>query len=369
MSSLEDPATQRSVIIHPLETLSEACEAVDGLRVPEASVQNGVPCPAPKDLLAEHNLYINRNQTVFIAEEEEHIVKFLTNLYDLGYGFSRADMTAVASEYAIFLRRRESDDHLKKSWIVSFMKRWPELIKINRKCAVSLSTILTNFYDGLGRVMSFHNFDVKPHLIFSVTDIEIRQDDVEGEDQVLTTVLACGSADGKFVPPFFVFPGKQMTLDLMAGALPGSSGIVSDTGLVNAEVFIQFLNEHLLNNIPAEEQGNPVLVHVNAVKFSSVALMELAKSQNIYLVFPPYEVSNALMPVDVGCIEPFQNLYTQECESYLQENSNDIGIDNVCEIVCKVYDKALTAKNITEGFKKAGLFPCNKNMLLMDINS
>ena len=97
--------------------------------------------------------------------------------------------------------------------------------------------------------------------------------------------------------------------------------------------------------------------------------MELANSQKIYFVFLPYEVSNALMPVDVGCIEPFQNLYTQECESYIQENSNDIGIDNVCEIVCKVYDKELTAKNIKEGFRKAGLFPCNKHMLLMDINS
>ena len=354
---------------YPAQSLIDAYDAVKKgiLTVTEASRHYGIPCQTIRGRVINKGSFGSGAVPVFTHEEEKNFVDFLTNLYNLGYGFLRTDMLAVASEYAVYLGKRTSDNPFRIQWMFNVIKRWPELAAIGKKCTLSLSYVLTRFFDNLNRVMVENSFDTKPHLVFSVTDIEIRQDDTgQDEDHVLATVLACGSADGQLVPPFFVFPGRQMTVDLMKGALPGSSGVASDDGLVNAEVFIQFLNEHLLNSLAEEEQGKPVLVHVNGVKFSSVGLMELAKSQNIFLIFPPYEISNALMPVDVGCIEPFQALYTKECEKYIEETSSDVAISNVCEVVCKVYEKALTKSNITEGFRKAGLFPCNRHMLILN---
>ena len=302
----------------------------------------------------------------FTEKEEKNVVDFLMTLYNLGYGFTKLDMAAVTTEYAVYLRKRTRTQPIVMHWLADMIKKWPKLQLVSKKCKLTLTGILSKFFDNLESVMRKNSFDTTSERVFSVTDVEIRQDDAESdEEKILTTVIACGSAAGLSIPPFFVFPGEEMTAGLMNDALPGSSGVVTDDGLVNAEVFIQFLNEHLLKNIPEADIGKPILIHVNAVKFCSVGLVELAKKHNVTLIFPPAEITNALMPLDVGCIEPFQAEYTQECEKHIQETMTDITKNNVCGIVGKIYPKALTSNNIKEGFRKAGLFPCNRHMLIL----
>ena len=302
----------------------------------------------------------------FTELEEKNVVDFLILLYNLGYGFTKLDMARIATEYAVYLRKRTRTQPIVMHWVIEMISKWPELQLVRKKCKLNLTGILTKFFNNLENVMKRCLFDERPELVFSVTDIEIRQDDTEsGEEKILTTVIACGSAAGLPVPPFFVFPGQKVTPDLMNEALPGSSGVVSDDGLVNAEVFIQFLNDHLLKNIPEEDIGKPILIHINAIKFCSVGLLDLAKKHNVTLIFPPMEIPNALMPLDVGCIVPFQTEYIRECKKHIQETMTDITINNVCGIVGKIYPRALTSKNIKEGFRKAGLFPCNRDMLIV----
>ena len=302
----------------------------------------------------------------FTELEEKNVVDFLILLYNLGYGFTKLDMARIATEYAVYLRKRTRTQPIVMHWVIEMISKWPELQLVRKKCKLNLTGILTKFFNNLENVMKRCSFDERPELVFSVTDIEIRQDDSEsGEEKILTTVIACGSAAGLPVPPFFVFPGQKVTPDLMNEALPGSSGVVSDDGLVNAEVFIQFLNDHLLKNIPEEDIGKPILIHINAIKFCSVGLLDLAKKHNVTLIFPPMEIPNALMPLDVGCIVPFQTEYIRECKKHIQETMTDITINNVCGIVGKIYPRALTSKNIKEGFRKAGLFPCNRDMLIV----
>lgn len=302
----------------------------------------------------------------FTEQEEKNVVQFFTTLYNLGYGFTKIDMASLVTEYAVYLKKRTRTQPVVMHWVTDLSKKYPELNIVSRKCKMALTAILSKFFDDLEKIMTEYSLNSTPHLVFSVTDIEIQQDDtLSGEDKILTTVIACGSAAGHSIPPFFVFPGKEMTVDLMGGALPGSSGVVSEDGLVNAEVFIQFLNEHLLRNVLEKDNEKPVLIHVNGVKFCSVGLMELAKHRNVMLIFPPAEISNALMPLDVGCIESFQAEYTKECEKHIQETMTDITKANVCGIVSKVYPKAISSSNIREGFQKAGLFPCDRHMLIL----
>lgn len=65
------------------------------------------------------------------------------------------------------------------------------------------------------------------------------------------TLIGCGNALGQQVPPFFVFPGKQMVDSLLDGASPGAVGVMSDSGWSNSEVFEPYMKTH--DEIPARQ--------------------------------------------------------------------------------------------------------------------
>ena len=330
----------------------------------------------PVEIL-EHRLNerVSFNSTVVLAgkrpifnqQQEKNLAEYLVTMYSLGHGLTRADIADIASQYAVFLGRREKECPFDLTWVTKFVKKWPELKgKLHGTCRLPLSQIFTKFFDDLEKVVHMANFPEKSHLIFSVSDIEIREDGTNsGEEKMLATVLACGSADGVSLPPFFIYPEKRTTENCMKGALPGSRGVVSDDGCVNAQVFSHFLEKHLLSRISTEDREKPVLVHVNGFKFCSVGLKEWANSQNLILFFPPADIGRNMMPIDVGCIDSFQELYSLECERFIQETSKDVQVNNICEIVSKVFWKAFSSYHIREGYRKTGLFPCNRHMIVL----
>ena len=294
-------------------------------------------------------------------QEERNLIDFLMNLYNLGYGFTRLDLAAIGTEYAVYLGKRDRSNPVGISWIRKIFDRWTEAKQIDRINKKPLPSLFTYYFDQLEKVMLEHQFDKTPNLIIGITFIEIRQGDTDSsEEQILATVIASASASGQCIPPFFVFPGEKMTVDFMKGALAGSSGVVSADGRMTTEVLIQFLTEHVMRNVPDYKEGQSVLVHVNGAKYCSVGIMELASSLNMLLFFPPAKATGVLQPLDLGCVEPFKELYTAECENHMIQTSTNIAVDNVCALVCKVYQKAFSPSHIANGFSQAGLYPCDR---------
>lgn len=294
-------------------------------------------------------------------QEEKNLIDFLMNLFNLGYGFTRLDLAGVTTEYAVYLGKRERDNPVGISWIRKTFDRWTEAKQIDRINKKPLPSLFTYYFDHLEKIMLEHQYDKTPNLIIGITFIEIRQGDTDSsEEQILATVIASATASGQCLPPFFVFPGDKMTVDFMKGALPGSSGVVSNDGRMNTEVFLQYLTEHVLRNVPDYTEGRSVLIHVNGAKYCSVGIMELARSLNMILFFPPAKATGVLQPLDLGCVEPFKELYTAECETHMIQTSSNISVDNVCALVCKVYQKAFSPTHIAEGFSQAGLYPCDR---------
>ena len=75
----------------------------------------------------------------------------------------------------------------------------------------------------------------------------------------------------------------------------------------------------------------------------------------------PAHTSHILQPLDVGCYGPFQRIYNNECHKTMYTNSSVITRYNVCEIACKVYPKAFSPTNLQSAYKKAGVFPLDRN--------
>ena len=120
----------------------------------------------------------------------------------------------------------------------------------------------------------------------------------------------CGNTSGYAVPPHFVFKGKIMMDDFMNGAKPGAVGTVSETGWSNTK---QYLSTHLLNFI-AGRNDDPVVLLLDGYKSHvAVDIIEWTQERNIILHILPAHKSHILQPLDVGCYEPLQRIYDNEC--------------------------------------------------------
>ena len=62
-----------------------------------------------------------------------------------------------------------------------------------------------------------------------------------GEKGKTHTILACVSASGFVLPPFLIYPRQRVTENLKGGAIAGTVFHRSDSGWVNAELFLAWL--------------------------------------------------------------------------------------------------------------------------------
>ena len=60
--------------------------------------------------------------------EEAKLVAHIKELAALGYCYTRAEIIAIASDFAVQLgKRRKHEKHFSLQWFYSFKSRWPEL--------------------------------------------------------------------------------------------------------------------------------------------------------------------------------------------------------------------------------------------------
>lgn len=59
--------------------------------------------------------------------------------------------------------------------------------------------------------------------------------------RVLTTVICCCSVTGQYVPTFFIFKRKRLNPRFLDGAPPGSEATTTDSGWINSQKFVDWL--------------------------------------------------------------------------------------------------------------------------------
>ncbi|XP_052275610.1 fumarate hydratase, mitochondrial-like [Dreissena polymorpha] len=318
----------------------------------------------------------------FTQEEEAHFTDHLKLMASCGYGYSRSEVVNMASEYAIFLRKRDKEHPLTLKWFRLFMQRWPELqllkprgLEVQRAKATNTESVST-YYAELGYILDKYNLKHKPERIYIVDEkglstshkqpLEVpscqsQQQAVTSASTNLVTIIGCGNAIGKSVPPFFVFPGKRMKSQLLDGGVDGVDGTVTESGLSNSAVYKRYLEQHLLKYLPERCLDNPVLILYDGHKSQvNLGLIDWAKSQNIILFVLPAHTSHVLHPFDVGCFGPFERIYSSVCHKFMHDNcGQSITRINVCALGSKAYSQSLSSKNLQASFCKTGLYPYN----------
>lgn len=377
--------------IYSPSAMTSAYQAVRemGMPVKTAARQYGVPQTTLRDRVLgriDPETTSSGPQALFSQHEEAVFVEHIKSMAKLGYGYSRGELIDQASNYAVFVGKRDQGHPLSDRWYRGFMDRWPELKLVKprslvqyRAQATSEETVSAYFTDLKLALLKDSLMD-KPELIYNVDEKGIQTEHsppyivcsenstpaITSSRTAITTILGCCNAIGTQIPPYFVFKGKRMRSELLEGASPGTQGTVTESGWSNSTVFLEYLENHFLKYVQRPSPDQPILLIFDGHKSHvSLPVIDWAKIHNVSLFCLPAHTSHVLQPLDVGCFGPMQHIYNSKCHKFLRENpASKITRYNVCSLACHAYNSALSVVNIRSAFKRTGIYPFNPDAIL-----
>ncbi|XP_046565965.1 uncharacterized protein LOC124274649, partial [Haliotis rubra] len=196
--------------------------------------------------------------------EESRLVEHLKFMSSVGYGYTRLEVTTLASQYAVQLGKRNRDDPFSLLWYYEFMKRWPSL-KLDKPHPLEVFRAKATSQEAVSK------YFVKLRAV--------------PEKSSTTTLIGCGKALGQQIPPYFVLKGQRLRLDILSGCTPGTNATTSDSGWSTMEICSTYLNDHFLKYAQRSDLSQPILLLYDGYcSHVSLPIIDWAISQNIFLM-------------------------------------------------------------------------------------
>lgn len=176
------------------------------------------------------------------------------------------------------------------------------------------------------------------------------------------TAVCCANALGSYIPPAFIFPRKNMKIDLMDNAPTGAVGFAQEKGWMSGEVFLKWMAHFVKFAKPTKENKALLLLDGHSSHKNFDVLTYAKENGIIVMCFPPH-CTHRLQPLDVSFYGPLNIFYNQELNTWLKSHpGRTVTHQQVAGIFKEAYLRAATVKNIQSGFKSSGIFPLNENI-------
>lgn len=321
---------------------------------------------------------------VFDDEEEELLVAYIVKCSNHYYGLSITELRRLAYEFAVKIKKVFPESWVETqmagyAWYYAFMKRHtelsirtPEQTSLNRVKAFCKENVDT-FFGHLKSVISptpfpsdrIYNMD---ETGFSTVPSKVgKVISLKGQKRVgrissaergpMVTMALAVNAYGNSIPPFFLFPRKNMKSYFMDNTSPDAVGFANDSGWMQQNEFVKFM-EHFIKHSHSSKQSPTLLLLDNHGSHLSVEAIDMAANNGITLLsFPPH-CSHRMQPLDVSVYGPLKTYYKTKCDSWLTQNAGKVlEMRHIPGLVTNALGKALAPQNIKSGFECTGIFP------------
>lgn len=318
------------------------------------------------------------------VETEHKIVKFITDMQELGFGLSVMQVRKLAYDLAGVLRREHFLNSEKKIaskwWWSSFKERYglclrlPENLSAYR-ASMSNPIVINDYYEKLDDLLTKLDIKNQPSQIWNVDETGlayvVKSNKVVckigkkyvykrtyGEKAQTQTLVGCACADGTFLPPFIIFKGVRWTDSLKMGCLPSSEIRISPKGWITSDLFLEWFT-FFINSIRHDHRPVVLLMDSHSSHITP-AVIELAKQNHIFLMTFPAHTSHLLQPLDVGVYRSLKAHWSQQLNQRILTQPHDKpGRSNFHELFNPAFLASFTPANIINAFKKAGACPLN----------
>ncbi|KAH9628457.1 hypothetical protein HF086_005910 [Spodoptera exigua] len=304
------------------------------LEVPEATLRKRLK----RDDVATS---LGRYRATFTPEVEENLIEHIKKLDEMFYGMTLKKMRSTVYEYA---ERNNYTHHFNretkmagKHWVRDFMKRHADRISLRQPTSTSIARAMgfnrpqvNRFYDQLQTLQE--KYKLEPCQIYNMdesgfTTVPNKAPKVlsskgkrcvnkisSAERGTNVTVVCAMSALGNYVPPAFIFPRKRMKVELLDGAPANSIGLVTESGRMNTDLFLDWLN-HFKYHVKPTDAYPVLLILDNYLAHTSLAAVKFCRQNNIHLLTIPPHSTHKMQPLDRCFFSPLKNIMPMSVKS------------------------------------------------------
>ncbi|KAJ2953466.1 hypothetical protein O0L34_g1061 [Tuta absoluta] len=330
---------------------------------------------------------LGRFETVFTPAEEADLVAYVKKMDSIFYGLTRSEFLQVVGEFAKKIDKEGvfSGNIAGKGWFKKFRSRHPELV-LRTPEPTSIARVkgfnrvaVDRFYTLLEEVIEKYN--IVPEMIFNVDETGVtttsnrppkvlstygkKQVGVVSSNErgVLTTVVCCCSVTSTYIPPFFIFKRKKFDRKLLDGSQPGSEAAITDSGWINADRFLNWLQIFVQKVRPTEDRKALLLLDNHESHKSYTALEYASKNNVVFLSIPPH-TSHRLQPLDVAVYGPIKKYFEAEVNSFQKSHPGRIiNQYDVAKLFTSAYLRGATPANAISGFRSSGIYPFDRHAI------
>ncbi|PNF41081.1 hypothetical protein B7P43_G06223 [Cryptotermes secundus] len=142
----------------------------------------------------------------------------------------------------------------------------------------------------------------------------------------------------------------------------GTLPMVSDTGFISTELFVEWL-KHFSSFVKPTKEDPVILILHNHIAHCSIEAVLFCREHHITLLSLPPHASHRFQPSDVGFFEHMKEAYAQEADRWLVNHPGTaIAQTNVARIFRSAYERVANMKITVRAFESTGIHPVNRNV-------
>lgn len=332
---------------------------------------------------------LGRYRCTFPANFEQQLVNHMRDLDSRLMPLTKKEFLKLAFDLAERLQIPHRFNREKKSagkdFYYTFLKRHPELSLRNAESTSLQRAVgfnrpqVARFFNKLEDLMEKYNFGANKIYNADETGVstvhECRQKvvSIKGKKQVgkmtsgergrtITVLLCINAAGDQFIPPLFIFPRKKIIDRLKIGAPENAMFHAQDSGWMNGEIFLKWMQEFVKFSRPSEQK--PVLLIVDGhCSHKDLQVINFARKNHVHMLSLPPHCTHKLQPLDVCVMKPFKDAYNEAASRWMRQNPFMRITDyEISGLVNDAFTKICRMDLAKKGFECSGIYPLNAHI-------
>ncbi|CAG5035361.1 unnamed protein product [Parnassius apollo] len=302
-----------------------------------------------------------------------------------GFGLTRKEVLEVVGQYVVennietpFKNGTPGED-----WFLAFKKRHnlsvkkPQPVEYARKKACNPAVIYP-YFDLLAKTIDDLGLRDKPSHIWNADETSFSKDPskskvvglrgytstrtISSPGKTNTTVLLACNAAGEKAPPLIVFKGKSVWDTWTSeDGYPGTRYAATSNGWMESSVFENFIQKIFL---PTVGEKRPILLLYDGHSTHlGINIIQKAREEKITIMKIPPHTSDNLQPLDIAVNKSFKDKWDVELVKWQRLNVGKVLPNkDFSRIIGQVWGH-INPLVCAAGFRKAGIYPLNKNAI------
>ena len=187
---------------------------------------------------------------------------------------------------------------------------------------------------------------------------------IEPDQKEHLSILSCVNANGGCIPNFYILKGSYFLQDYIANCEEGAVMGMQPNAWMTRWLFESWISHFLkcLKRGPGVDLTNRhFLILDGHNSHVTLEVVKISMESGLDIVSLPSHTNHTLQPLDIACFKPFKTAFRQIRDTWCLTNKNlYVGKQTLCEWTSIALKCALTAPNIWAGFRKAGIWPLDR---------